>query len=187
MFERETNPRGVKQADIVVGLASYNEADSIAVPTTQADIGLRQYFGDRTLAIVNCDNASPDDTESAFMETETGVPKVYMTTPPDTPGKGYNFENMFRKVMELDAEVLICLDADLTNVTPEWVKYFTDPVLAGYDFVNPIYSRHKYDGTITNSICFPLIYGLFCRNWVGTKTVPSKCSKIQGRMNSTGQ
>jgi len=164
MFEREENPSNITQADIVVGLASYQEADSIAFPTQQASVGLKKYYPDRTSVILNCDNHSPDGTENAFLGTETEVPKIYMTTPRDTPGKGYNFENMFRKVYELGAEVLVCLDADLTSVTPEWVKNFTDPILGGYDFVNPIYSRHKYDGTITNNICYPLIYGLFCRN-----------------------
>jgi glycosyltransferase involved in cell wall biosynthesis len=164
MFEREVNTSNVSEAEIVVGLASYNEADSIDYPTKQASLGLKKYYGDRSSCILNCDNHSPDGTESVFLGTETEVPKIYVTTPPDTPGKGYNFENMFRKVLELDADVLVCLDADLLSVTPEWVKYFTDPILAGYDMVNPIYSRHKYDGTITNSICYPLVYGLFCRN-----------------------
>ena len=164
MFEREENPRNVTQADIVVGLASYNEADSIDYPTRQVSAGLKKYYGDRTSAIVNCDNHSPDGTEQVFLGAETEVDKIYITTPPDTPGKGYNFENMFRKVLELDAQALVCVDADLTSITPEWVKYFADPVLEGYDFVNPVYSRHKYDGTITNNICYPLIYGLFCRN-----------------------
>jgi glycosyltransferase involved in cell wall biosynthesis len=164
MFLREANPMSVTEASLVVGLASYKEADSIAYPTEQASLGLRKYYGDHTSAIINCDNHSPDDTEQAFLGSQTEVPKIYITTPPDTPGKGYNFENMFRKVLELGADVLVCLDADLTSVTPEWVKYFVDPVLDGFDFVNPVYSRHKYDGTITNSICYPLIYGLFCRN-----------------------
>lgn len=164
MFEREENPGNATQADIVVGLASYNEADSIEFPTQQASLGLKKYYGDRTSAIINCDNHSPDGTEGVFLGTETEVPKIYVTTPPDTPGKGYNFENMFRKIMELGTEVLVCVDADLTSITPEWIKHFADPVLAGHDFVNPIYSRHKYDGTITNNICFPLVYGLFCRN-----------------------
>jgi len=164
MFEREENPLDVREADVVVGLASYNEADAIAYPTQQAGMGLKKYYGDRASAIINCDNHSPDDTEAAFMGTKTEVPKIYITTPPDTPGKGYNFENMFRKIMELDTKVLVCLDADLESVTPEWVKHFAEPVLEGHDFVNPIYSRHKYDGTITNNICFPIVYGLFCRN-----------------------
>lgn len=164
MFEREENPLNVTQADIVVGLASYNEADNISYPAKQASMGLKKYYGNRTSAIVNCDNASPDGTEQVFLATETEVPKIYITTPPDTPGKGYNFENMFRKILELDAQVLVCVDADLLSITPEWIKYFSDPVLEGYDFVNPVYSRHKYDGTITNNICFPIVYGLFCKN-----------------------
>ncbi len=164
MFEREVNPRNVTEADIVVGLASYNEADSIDYPTKQASLGLVKYYADRTSAVVNCDNHSPDGTEQVFLSTDTEVPKIYITTPPDTPGKGYNFENMFRKVIELGSSVLVCVDADLTSITPEWIRNFADPILDGFDFVNPIYSRHKYDGTITNNICFPLIYGLFCRN-----------------------
>ncbi|MFC1453261.1 glycosyl transferase [Verrucomicrobiota bacterium] len=164
MFEREENPSNVTHADIVVGLASYNEADSIDYPTRQAGLGLKKYYDGSPSAIVNCDNHSPDGTEQVFLATETEAPKVYITTPPDTPGKGYNFENMFRKVLELGAGVLVCVDADLTSITPEWIKYFADPILDGYDFVNPIYSRHKYDGTITNNICYPLVYGLFCRN-----------------------
>ncbi len=164
MYEREENPGRVQNADIVVGLASYNEADSIAYPTQQSSLGLKKYFADSKSVIINCDNDSLDGTEEVFLGTQTDVPKIYITTPPDTPGKGYNFENMFRKVLELDAKVLVCLDADLLSVTPEWIKYFVEPVLDGYDFVNPIYARHKYDGTITKNICFPIIYGLFCRN-----------------------
>ena len=164
MFEREENPSNVKRADIAVGLASFKEADSIRFPTQQASLGLTQYYGDRSSVILNCDNDSPDGTEGVFLRTETEVPKIYITTPADTPGKGYNFENMFRKILELDTSILVCLDADLLSVTPEWIKYFVDPILDGYDFVNPIYSRHKYDGTITNNICYPIVYGLFCRN-----------------------
>ena len=112
MFEREENPLNVSQADIVVGLASYKEADSIAYPTEQASLGLKKYYGDRSSAILNCDNHSPDGTEEAFLGTDTGVPKIFITTPPDTPGKGYNFENMFRKMLELEAKVLVCVDGE---------------------------------------------------------------------------
>ena len=45
--------------------------------------------------------------KAVFLGTETDAPKIYVTTPPDTPGKGYNFENMFRKMLELDADVLV--------------------------------------------------------------------------------
>lgn len=164
MFEREVNRDNITQADVVVGIASYNEADSIAYPVEQCGLGLRKYFGDRTAVILNCDNNSPDDTESVFLNTETEVSKIYMTTPEGIAGKGYNFEMMLRKSLELNAKMLICVDADLTSITPEWVQYFGAPLEDGYDFVNPVYSRHKYDGTITNNICYPVVYGVLGYN-----------------------
>ena len=164
MFEYEINTHKIKEADIVVGLASFNEEDNISYPTEQASIGLKKYFKNKKSVIINCDNNSPDDTKSAFLATETEVPKIYITTPPDLQGKGYNFENLFRKAAELNAKTIICIDADLKSITPEWIQYFGDPIKSGYDYVTPIYARHKYDGTITNNICYPLVYGVLGRN-----------------------
>jgi len=42
-----------------------------------------------------------------------------------------------------------------------WIKYFMEPLKDGYDFVVPIYMRHKYDGTITNNIAYPMLRTLF--------------------------
>ncbi len=164
MFEYEINHDQVREADVVVGLASFNEEDNISFPTQQASLGLKKYFGNKKCVIINCDNHSPDDTKSAFLATETEVPKIYISTPPDTPGKGYNLENLFRKSCELGAKVIICVDADLESITPEWIKYLGEPVQGNYDYATPLYARHKYDGTITNNVCYPLVYGVLGRN-----------------------
>jgi len=161
MIFKEVNPKNVTKAAIVTGLASYNEADNISYPTEQLSLGLKKYYPEKSGVIINGDNHSPDGTENAFLSTKTEVPKIYLTTPPNTPGKGYNFENIFNKAIELDAEAVVCVDADLKSITPEWVHYFLKPIYEGYDYVTPLYARHKYDGTITNNICYPLIYGLF--------------------------
>jgi hypothetical protein len=51
------------------------------------------------------------------------------------------------------------------------VKYLLDPVLEkGYQFVAPVYVRHKYDGTITNNIVYNLtraLYGKRVRQPIG--------------------
>ena len=161
MFEYEINHDNIKEADIVVGLASYNEEDTISFPAKQVSIGLKKYFPDKRSVIINCDNHSPDDTKSAFLATGTEVPKIYITTPPDVQGKGYNFENLFRKACELKARTVICVDADLESITPEWIKYLAEPVEKGYDYVAPQYARHKYDGTITNNIVYNLTRAVF--------------------------
>ena len=165
MFEREVNPQKIAEADIVVVIPSYQEADSIAHPTRVASEGLRKYFPDKKGVIINADNASPDGTEDVFLGTETEAPKIYITTPENTPGKGWNFANAFRKSYALGAEAIVCVDADLISITPEWIKYMAEPIVnEGIDYLTPLYSRHKYDGTITNNICYPLIYGIFGRD-----------------------
>jgi hypothetical protein len=63
------------------------------------------------------------------------------------------------------------VDSDLRSITSDWVKYLLDPVLTnGYEFVAPVYLRHKYDGTITNNIVYNLtraLYGKRVRQPIG--------------------
>ncbi len=160
------NPLNVSTADIVIGIPSYNEVKTIAIPTLQASLGLTQYYSDKSSVIINVDNNSKDGTREAFLNTKTEVPKIYISTPEDVKGKGFNIHNLLKVAAELRAKAVIMVDADLTSITPEWIESFLEPIYDGYDFVVPIYSRHKYDGTITNNIAYPLLrtlYGLRVR------------------------
>lgn len=155
------NPQRIKSAEIVVGIPSYNEADNIAFPTDVASRGLLSFFPAKRSVIINVDNHSPDGTRAAFMNTPTKVPKIYISTPPKVKGKGNNFLNLFKAAVELNAKAIICIDADLKSVTPSWIRYLGEPLMGRFDYVTPIYVRHKYDGTITNHIAYPLLRTLF--------------------------
>ncbi len=159
----EDNPGGVTQADIVVGIPSYNEASSISVPTQQADKGLAKYYGERSAVIINCDNHSPDNTRQAFMQTATKTPKVYLSTEEGSKGKGNNLRNLFSKAVELAAKAVIVVDADLRSITPLWIRNLGEPLFEEYHFVSPLYVRHKYDGMITNNVAYPLTRALYGR------------------------
>jgi len=155
------NPENVTSAEIVVGIPSYKEADSIAIPTDMAAKGLCQNFGGKSSVIINVDNNSPDGTRDAFMNTPTKVPKIYLSTPEGVKGKGNNFHNLFEAAVELKAKAIVVVDADLTSITPRWIQYLAEPLYADYDYVVPIYVRHKYDGSITNNIAYPMLRTLF--------------------------
>ncbi len=159
----EDNPSEVRAADLIVGIPSYNEAELISYPTQMAAEGLVKYFGDKNSVIVNCDNNSPDGTRDAFMNTPTEVPKIYLSTPPGVKGKGNNVRNLFRKSCELGAQAIVLLDADLKSITPRWVKNLGEPLFEDFGFVAPLYVRHKYDGTITNNIAYPMIRSIYGR------------------------
>jgi len=163
MLEKEVNPEKIEKAEMVVCIPSYNEADSISFPTMQASEGLTKYFSDKRSVIINCDNNSPDNTKQAFLDTPTEIPKIYLSTQPGIKGKGNNFKNLFQKVVDLEPEAVVVVDADLKSITPEWIKHLGEPLFNDFSYVAPLYVRHKYDGTITNGIAYPLSRALYGR------------------------
>ena len=87
------------------------------------------------------------------------------------PGKGSAFRAIFEVAQRLDAKACVVVDSDLRSIAPEWVELLVKPVLdGGFDYVAPLYHRHKFDGTITNSIVYPLtrtLYGRRVRQPIG--------------------
>lgn len=157
----EENPSNVKDAEIVVGILSQNEAKLIAFPTEKAAEGLVQFFPDQKCVIVNCDNHLDGGTRKAFLRVKTEVPKIYLSTPGG--GKGRNLRNLFRKAVELNANAIIIVDADPLNITPRWIKNLGGPLFQNFGFVSPLYLRHRFEGTITNNILYPFIRALYGR------------------------
>lgn len=150
----------LKSADIIVGIPSLNEADNIGFVTKRVDRGLRRYFSKYRTAIINADNHSADNTKAAFLTVKTATPKIYISTPRGVKGKGNNLHNLFKIAAKLKARAIAVVDADLKSISEEWIKLLLRPIFDKYDFLTPIYSRNEYDGTITNHICYPMIYGL---------------------------
>jgi len=170
MIAEIVNPDQINTAEIVVGIPSYNEADTIPIPVDLVSKGLKEYYPDKSAVIVNVDNHSPDGTKEVFLNTPTTVPKLYVSTREGVKGKGINIRNLFDIAVALRAKGIVMIDADLKSLTPSWIEHLLEPLFDEYDYVVPIYIRHKYDATITNNIAYPLIrtlYGLRVRQPIG--------------------
>jgi len=137
MIAKIDNPDHVTSAEIVVGIPSYNEADSIAVPVDMASQGLLKHFSDYSSVIINVDNHSSDGTQEAFLNTPTKIPKIYVSTPEEVKGKGHNLRNLFEVAAELKAKAIVTVDADLKSMTPSWIQHLAEPLFDGYDYVIP--------------------------------------------------
>lgn len=164
------NPENVHDADLVVGIPSLNEEAAIALTTEQVSLGLETYFGDMKTVIINLDNNSTDGTREAFLNAQSKIPRMRILTAKGVNGKGNNIRNLFKIIPELGAKGAIVVDADLRSLTPKWIKNLGEPLFNDFGFVAPIYLRHKYDGTITNNIVYPVtrcLYGRRVRQPVG--------------------
>lgn len=148
----EENPSNVSRANLVLGIPSCNEAGTIGHTTMQAARGLAEHFGGLETVIINCDNHSTDGTKEAFFATPSEMPKIYLSTAPEQHGKGNNLRNLFEKVRELEAGIVVVLEADIRNVAPYWVRSLGEPVHNGAGYVCPLYVRHKYEATDRKSV-----------------------------------
>ena len=162
----------IADADIVVGIPSYNNAATIGHVARSAAEGLAKYFPGATALLMNSDGGSSDATCEAFMETPTPecVHKLAARYR-GLPGKGSAFRAIFEAVKMLGSRACVVVDSDLRSITPEWIKLLGKPILDdGAGYITPLYARHKYDGTITNSLAYPLtraLYGMRVRQPIG--------------------
>ena len=162
----------IGQADILVGIPSYNNARTIGHVVRMAAEGMVKHFPNMKPVLMNSDGGSPDGTLQVVLDTPVpeGV-EVIATEYKGIPGKGSAFRAVFEAAKALGAKVCVVVDSDLRSITPEWIKLLAGPIVReGYGYVTPFYIRHKYDGTITNNICYPMtrmLYGLDIRQPIG--------------------
>ncbi len=155
--------RALGSADILFGIPSFKNYDTIGHVASVAAAGLRRYFPELNPILINSDGKSPDRTPDAFTAAlrQTTVP--YLTFEYDgPPGKGSAFRAIFEIAEALGVRACVVVDSDLRSITEEWIERLAAPVVhQGYGFVTPFYVRHKYDGTITNNVTYPLIRTLY--------------------------
>jgi len=173
----------IGRADVVIGIPSYNNGRTIEHVVRAANAGLSKYFPELNGVLINADGGSTDNTRTAVLSARVEDGHLMLLSAPVSvahrlslpyhgiPGKGSAFRLIFQMAAALGAKACAVVDSDLRSITPEWMDLLLRPILfADYDFVAPYYHRHKYDGTITNSIVYPLtraLYGLRVRQPIG--------------------
>jgi glycosyltransferase involved in cell wall biosynthesis len=177
-FGQETQQKidEIGQADLLVGIPSYNNARTIGHVVRAVQAGFGKYFPGKKCVLVNSDGGSTDGTAEVVSNTsiedlasilvsEKTRPFFKIATPYyGVPGKGSAFRTVFQIADDLNVHACAVVDSDLRSITPEWIELLLKPVLEGnYDYVAPLYHRHKYDGTITNSMVYPLTRALYGR------------------------
>jgi hypothetical protein len=160
----------VKRADLLVGIPSFRNAATIGHVARTAARGLIEHFSGSRVVLVNADGGSEDGTPGRVADEGRDVPVItgrYV----GPPGKGSAFRAIFETAVALDVRACAVVDSDLRSITPEWIARLLGPVVrAEADYVTPMYARHKHDGTITNSVAYPLtraLYGLRIRQPIG--------------------
>jgi glycosyltransferase involved in cell wall biosynthesis len=174
---------GIKEVDILVGIPSYNNSRTIGHVVRAVMAGLAKYFPKAKTVLVNSDGGSTDGTQEEVKKVGIEDFKMILTSHPvhpihkivtpyhGIPGKGSAFRTIFETAKLLNVKACAVVDSDLRSITPEWMELLLRPIYEeGFDYVAPLYGRHKFDGTITNSIVYPItraLYGKRIRQPIG--------------------
>jgi hypothetical protein len=171
--EIKSQLESIGQSDILIGIPSYNNVQTIGRVVQAARAGLAKYFPESKAVLVNSDGGSMDGTLQAAAEASVDLKSIrvshrvhplhkIMTPYHGMPGKDSAFQLIFEIAQALRVKACAVVSADLKSITPEWIELLLQAILRqGYDFVVPYYLRHKYDGTITNGVVYPLIRALY--------------------------
>jgi len=162
----------IDSADILVGIPCYYNEKTIEHVIQMVTHGLASHYKDKKCVIFVADGGSTDDTREVAKDFQIKPWQEKIVSIYRGPaGKGSAFRSIFEAAARLNVAACMVVDSDLRSITGDWVKYLLEPVLEkGFQYVSPVYSRHKYDGTITNNIVYNLtrtLYGLRIRQPIG--------------------
>jgi len=162
----------IESADILAGIPCYNNQETIQHVIQMVTHGLDRHYRDLRSVIMIADGGSTDDTREVAKEFEIKPWQEKIVSIYRGPGgKGSAFRSIFETARNLNVKACMVVDSDLRSISFDWVSHLLEPVLGyGYEYVSPVYTRYKYDGTITNNIVYNLtrcLYGLRLRQPIG--------------------
>jgi len=78
------------------------------------------------------------------------------------PAKGRAMRVGIRAALRRGADVITFLDADIVNLTPEWIDQLVEPVVENKcDMSRGFYRRAEYDGAVTKLVAKPMSWVFF--------------------------
>jgi hypothetical protein len=124
--------------------------------------------------LINSDGGSDDNTpaivrgcsveQSETVTASHGLRTSHRISAPyhGIPGKGSALRQILAAADLLQADVVVVLDPEVSNVTPEWIAALAKPIWEDrFDFAAPLYVRHSTDGLLVTQLLRPLIGAVY--------------------------
>lgn len=166
----------VGEVDILVGLPTYNDAQTVSQVVQAVRAGLLQYFPRQRAVIINTDGGSKDDTQeivraSSISDLRHGANvhalrtlHCISTQYSGGPANGIALHTTLAAAELLRASCCMVVSPDSVNIEPIWIDRMLRPVARdNFDLVTPVYRRHKFEGLLVSNLLYPMMRALYCR------------------------
>jgi len=149
---------------VVAGFPARDEAATIGRVVATAYEGMCIAGLASMAVLVHADNIT-DGTVAAFLADAGKTRRLAVATGASGTGKGTNIMAIFHAALDLGAERVVVLDADVRSAEPWWTARLLEAVLvASSPIAVLVYRRNRYEGNTTSHLPSPLLVrGTGCR------------------------
>ncbi len=166
----------VGQVDVLIGIPTYNDAETVGQVVQTLRAGLLRYFPRHRAVIINADGGSKDATQdlvraASISDLQHG-PNLHTlrtlhcisTQYPGGPARGTALHTILAASDLLRASCCAVISADSSNFQAEWIESLLRPVCHdNFDLVTPVYRRHKFDGLLVRNLLYPMTRAIYSR------------------------
>ncbi|MEO8339556.1 MAG: glycosyltransferase, partial [Nitrospirota bacterium] len=141
----EARLQEIGSAEILVGIPSYSNADTVVHVVQAVSLGLAKHFSGRRAFLVNSDGGSSDGTPAIvartaidfqhfFIADQQSILHRIITSYHGIPGKRSAFRTIFEIARRLKAQACAVVDSDVRSISPEWTELLLCPIMEeGYE------------------------------------------------------
>jgi len=164
----------VGEVDILVGLPTYNNGESVGQVVQAVRAGLLKYFPRARSVIINADGGSRDGTQDLVRAASISDLSVssdvhalrtlhsISTQYEGGPANGIALHTIFAAADLLQARACAVVSPESTTIEPDWIDRLLRPLLNdSRDLVLPVYRRHKFDGLLVRNLLYPLTRAVY--------------------------
>ena len=165
----------VGEVDILVGLPTHNNAETVGSVVQAIQAGLLKSFARERVVIINADGGSGDGTPDlitgASISDVRRVSNVHAlrtlhsisTQYSRSPEAGTALRTILAAAELLRAKACAVVSPESVNFQPDWIERLLRPIYSdNFDFVTPLYRRHKFEGLLMRNLLYPMtraVYG----------------------------
>ena len=164
----------VGEVDLLVGIPSHNNATTIGRTVETIERSFQQSFPRDRVVILNIDGGSSDSTSEIFLNatlSKDSIPRGLTslrtiqrvtTTYSDASSQGGVFRTMLTAADLLRAKACAVISPEASNLTPACINALLNPASReNFDYVAPMYRRHKFDGLLARQLLYPMSRAIF--------------------------
>jgi hypothetical protein len=166
----------VGEVDLLVGISSHNPVNTISHVVHTIEQSVQQNFVRQRVVIVNVGGGGKDEDGVVatglgnLAEKNVRLPGIaslrtihrVMANFSDPPSPGIALRTILAAADLLRARACAVVSPATSNLTPDSIANLLRPVYREkFDFVAPLYTRHKYQGLLARNLLYPMSRAVF--------------------------